>query len=173
LCFTSLLGTSATKGGKIAECPAISLIFVHFAETKHYFKNLFRIKDQEHQGPCYTKSLKHLPIPMRKWEAKEVLSLCYIKGGSHLPLFSVSHTPSDSQHLCVRKNKDTEGEQKNRPWWSTANSKCSLKYLLPKARCTCLYIQQYRLRLLNLKKTKETISAIPTSIAFICSLFNI
>ncbi len=53
--------------------------------------------------------------------------------------FSQPHNIRQSTPLR-EKNINTE-EQRSWPWWSTANSKWSLKYFPAKARCTRLYIQ--------------------------------
>jgi hypothetical protein len=69
------------------------------------------------------------------------------------PPLSVSHTKSDSQHICVRNTK----ERRSWPRWSTGNSKWFLRYFpvkVPRHSLT-FNIFQYRLRLRKPWGSKE------------------
>jgi hypothetical protein len=88
----------------------------------------------------------------------------------HKP-FCMQGSQSATQHQTVNTSLwETHKHRGTRswPWWSTANSKWSLKYFPAKARCTRLYIQHLFSTdkgCLISRKWKK-ISAIPTSIAF-------
>jgi hypothetical protein len=54
---------------------------------------------QKHDGPCYAKGLIDLPLPRGALE-------------DILPPFSVSIIPSQSQHICDKKNGRTKELEK-------------------------------------------------------------
>jgi hypothetical protein len=81
----------------------------------------------------------------------------------------VNSTLALLRFIWEREHRRNKGNDHN----ELRNSK-SLKYFPPKpAVHVCAFnIFQFRLRLQKPQETKETISALPTSIAFYCSLFK-